>query len=181
MVEHRKTPSRKAFVPPSWFIVLTVVAILGSAGWLGWFVVDGNNTAEASGSAPVATPTTSAPVETTPSPTPKPTPTPTPTASPTPEKTKAPEVLRDARVSVLNNTRSPGLAASFAGRLRQAGWTVAAVGNWRGSVVGNTVYYPGGLEDRAALLGKDLGIGRILPSVAPMRMDRLTVILSGQQ
>ena len=179
MVEHRKTPSRKAFVPPSWFIVLTVVAILGSAGWLGWSVVDGNDTAEASNSAPVATPTSTASVETTPSTTP--TPTPTPTASPTPEKTKVPEVPRDARVSVLNNTRSPGLAASFAGRVRQAGWTIAAVGNWRGSVVGNTVYYPGGLEDRAALLGKDLGIGRIMQSVAPMRMDRLTVILSGQQ
>ena len=43
------------------------------------------------------------------------------------------------------------------------------------------MYYPPGLQAQAELLAKDVGIDRIRPAVAPMRTDRLTIILSGQQ
>ena len=40
-----------------------------------------------------------------------------------------------------------------------------------------TVYYGPRLEAAAKLLGQDLGIRRIRPSVDPMKPDRITVIL----
>ena len=178
-MDHRRTPSRKAYVPASWFIVLTIMLCVGAAGWLGWLFVDDDS------ESPTAGPTPSAPAVTTPSPT-KTTeskPTPKPTAEPTPEPTKTtePEAERDAGVSVLNNTTIQGLAATFSTKVRNAGWSDVTVGNWRGSVGGNTVYYPPALEPQAKLLADDVGIGRVLPSFAPMRTDRLTIILSGPQ
>lgn len=50
--------------------------------------------------------------------------------------------------------------------------------NWVGSVDTSTVYYGPKMKDAAALLAKDLGIKRIKPFLAPMRADRLTVILT---
>lgn len=172
-MDHRRTPSRKAYVPASWFIVLTVMLCVGAAGWLGWLFVDDDP------ETPAASPGPSAPAVTTPTPTKttKPEPEPTPTKT----KTTAPEVTRDAGVSVLNNTTIQGLAATFSTKVRDAGWADVTVGNWRGSVGGNTVYFPPALEPQAQLLAKDLGIERVQPSVAAMRTDRLTIILSGPQ
>ncbi|MEV7398676.1 LytR C-terminal domain-containing protein [Aeromicrobium sp. NPDC092404] len=176
-MDHRRTPSGKAYVPASWFIVLTVMLCIGAAGWLGWLFVDDDP------DTPVATPSPSA---TTPSQTPSPDPTKTTetTPSPSPEPTKTteePEANRDAGVSVLNNTTIQGLAATYSVKVRQAGWTDVRVGNWRGSIAGNTIYFPPQLAEQARLLGDDLDIGRILPSFAPMRTDRLTIILAGPQ
>jgi hypothetical protein len=42
----------------------------------------------------------------------------------------------------------------------------------------STVYYPDRLEKQGRLLAKDLGISRVIPSISPMRLDRLTVILT---
>lgn len=180
-MDHRKTPSPKAYVPASWFIVLTVLLCVGATGWLGWLFVDqssGNQDAApaASTTTPTASATTPEPVETTET-------SPSPTPKPTQKKTEKPEpeVGRDAPVSVLNNTTIRGLASTYSAKVRAAGWADVAVGNWRGSIDGNTVYFPPALQAQGALLGADLGIGRILPSVAPMRMDRLTIILSGPQ
>jgi hypothetical protein len=185
--DHRRTPSRKAYVPPAWFLVGSVVVCLAAAGWLGWLLLDRADD-DASRATPTSSTSSPAASATTPTPTPSPsattaspTPTPKPKPKPTPTKTTPPPVQRDAPVSVLNNTGISGRARTFSGVVSQAGWNVVAVGNWRGSVPGNTVYYPGGLEDEAKLLAADVGIGRVLPSVAPMRMDRLTVILSGPQ
>lgn len=174
-MEHRRTPSGKAYVPASWFIVLTIMLCVGAAGWLGWLFVDDDPETAATN------PTTSPPsLTTTPAPTPSKTTETTP--SPTPTKTtEEPEVERDAPVSVLNNTTIQGLAATYSAKVRAAGWANVTIGNWRGSIGGNTVYFPPQLEEQAKLLGDDLGIGRILPSVAPMRTDRLTIILSGPQ
>jgi cytoskeletal protein RodZ len=175
-MDHRRTPSGKAYVPASWFIVLTVMLCIGAAGWLGWlFVDDDPDTPTASATTPVPSATT-----TTPSPTPSKTTATTP--SPTPTKTtEEPRASRDAGVSVLNNTTIQGLAATYSVKVREAGWTDVRVGNWRGSIAGNTVYFPPQLEEQAKLLGDDLDIGRILPSFAPMRTDRLTIILAGPQ
>ena len=180
-MEHRKTPSRNVYVPSSWLVVLTaVVCVLALAG-IGWLIVDGNG--GDGGKHPSAAPTHTA---TTPTATPTPTET-TTTPAPAPTKTTkapkpAPTVSRTGiAVSVLNNSGVPGAAGAFSTKVKNAGWTVGGVGNWRGSVPGNTVYYPPGHEAEATQLGKDVGITRILPRVDPMRTDRLTIILAGQQ
>ena len=82
---------------------------------------------------------------------------------------------------MLNNTSIKNLARSYSAKVAAAGWTVSGLGNWRGQIEANTVYYPGGLQDQAELLASDVGIDRVLPSIVPMRMDRLTIILSGPQ
>jgi hypothetical protein len=175
-MDHRRTPNGKAYVPASWFIVLTIMLCIGAAGWLGWLFIDNDSDTPAAGAstpAPSLT-TTPAPTKTT-----KTTPSPTPTK--TTKTTKEPEAERNAPVSVLNNTTIQGLAATYSAKVRAAGWTDVRIGNWRGSIGGNTVYYPPQFEEQAQLLGDDLGIDRILPSFAPMRTDRLTIILSGPQ
>ena len=176
-MDHRRTPTGKAYVPASWFIVLTIMVCIGAAGWLGWLFVDDDPETSATGA------TSPAPsLTTTPSPTPSETTETTP--SPKPSKTTEepePEVARDAPVSVLNNTTIQGLAATYSVKVRDAGWADVRVGNWRGSIAGNTVYFPPQFAEQAKLLGNDLGIDRILPSFAPMRTDRLTIILAGPQ
>lgn len=174
-MDHRRTPSRNLYVPSSWFVVLTIVACLAAVGGLGWLLVVGD-TSKDSATPPSATATTPAPEPTETEPTetePTPTPTPTPTETET--------VSRDTPVSVLNNTGTPGAAGAFSTKVEDAGWTVGGVGNWRGSVAENTVYYPDGLQEQAEQLAKDVGIDRVLPRVDPMRTDRLTIILSGPQ
>ena len=96
-----------------------------------------------------------------------------------PAKKKKPVVRRgDTYVEVFNNSGISGLAGSTAARAQGAGWQVVGSDNWYGTIPASTVYYPARLHDQAKLLGKDLGIARLKPSIAPMRGDRLTVILT---
>ncbi len=81
-------------------------------------------------------------------------------------------------VEVYNNSGISGLAGSTAARAQGAGWQVVGSDNWYGTIAASTVYFPARLEDQAQLLGKDLGIKRLKPAIAPMRGDRLTVILT---
>jgi hypothetical protein len=115
----------------------------------------------------------------------------TPSASPTPTATAAttpsahpvrrtPRVRKgDTYVEVYNNSNVKGLAGRTATRAQQAGWNVVGSDNWYGTVDASTVYYPARLHAAARLLAADLGVGRIRPAIAPMRLDRLTVILTG--
>jgi hypothetical protein len=82
-------------------------------------------------------------------------------------------------VEVFNNSQVTGLAAQVAGRAAQAGWQVVGSDNWYGTIPASTVYYPPRLAKAGKLLALDLGIHRTMPTVAPMRLDRLTVILTG--
>lgn len=82
-------------------------------------------------------------------------------------------------VEVFNNSHVTGLAGSVATRAAQAGWQVVGSDNWYGTIPASTVYYPSRLAKAGHLLALDLGIHRTLPAVAPMRLDRLTVILTG--
>jgi hypothetical protein len=111
-----------------------------------------------------------------------PTPTLTPEASPTeeatPKKRKAQVRRGEVYVEVYNNSNIAGLAGSTAGDLSGAGWQVVGSDNWYGTIPASTVYYPDRLEAAGELLAKDLGVTRLKPAVAPMRFDRLTVILT---
>ena len=67
----------------------------------------------------------------------------------------------------------------MATRTSQLGWQVVGSDNWYGTIPATTVYYPPRLAKAGHQLALDLGIHRVMPSVAPMRLDRLTVILTG--
>ncbi len=96
-----------------------------------------------------------------------------------PKKAAKPVVHRgETYVEVFNNSGISGLAASVAARAQGAGWQVVGADNWYGVVDASTVYYPDRLRPQAELLAKDLGISRVKPVVAPMRGDRLSVILT---
>jgi LytR cell envelope-related transcriptional attenuator len=113
--------------------------------------------------------------ETTPSTAPSTTPTPT-----EPAKPKKPQVDRSKTyVVVFNNSNEQGLAGRVAAKAGQIGWQVVGADNWYGTIPASTVYYPPRLERAGKLLALDLGIQRTAPSVDPMRLDRLTVILTG--
>ena len=111
---------------------------------------------------------------------------PTPTAVSTAPKPvvkkaakKKPVVRRGTTyVEVYNNSGISGLAGSTAARAQGAGWRVVGSDNWYGTIPASTVYFPARLRAEAVLLGKDLGITRLKPTIAPMRGDRLTVILT---
>ena len=81
-------------------------------------------------------------------------------------------------VEVYNNSGVRGLASRTAAKAATFGWQIVGSDNWVGMIPAPTVYYGPRLEAAARRLGKDLGIKRIRPAVAPMRPDRLTVILT---
>ena len=83
-------------------------------------------------------------------------------------------------VQVFNNSHISGLAGRVAARAGHAGWQVLGSDNWYGTIPTSTVYFPPRLEAAGRLLALDLGIHRTMPAVAPMRFDRLTVILTGE-
>ncbi len=88
-------------------------------------------------------------------------------------------MLRNVPVGVFNSSRVSGLAGAVAGRARAAGWVVNDVANWRGNFAATTIYYPVGSKAQAELLAQDLEVGNVQPSIAGMRTDRLTVIVTG--
>jgi hypothetical protein len=95
------------------------------------------------------------------------------------KKPKKPVVRRgETYVEVYNNSGISGLAGSTASRAQGAGWQVVGSDNWYGTIPASTVYYPERLAAHAKVLGRDLGISRVAPAIAPMRFDRLTVILT---
>ncbi len=82
-------------------------------------------------------------------------------------------------VSVFNNSSVSGLAGRVASQASHLGWQVVGSDNWYGTIPTTTVYYPPQLAKAGRQLALDLGIHRTMPSVAPMRLDRLTLILTG--
>lgn len=105
---------------------------------------------------------------------------PTPKATPTKEPKPEPTVKRGkVYVEVYNNSGITGLAGTVADRATGIGWQVVGSDNWYGTIPATTVYYPPKLKLAAKTLALDLGIRRTAVAVDPMRLDRLTVILTG--
>jgi hypothetical protein len=83
------------------------------------------------------------------------------------------------QVVVLNQSGRSGLGRKVSDTLTAAGWTVVAVGNFRGSVPATTVYYPAGDESDAAALAAVLpGTDRIRPRFGNLSTTRLTVVVT---
>ena len=118
------------------------------------------------------------PARTTPSKAPAASEQPTPTVSAKPKPKVKPIKRGDVLVTVFNNTRTKGLAGGAAGKAKAGGWNVVGSDNWYGTIPASTVYYPQRMERAGKLLALDLGIQRTAPAVDPMRLDRLTVILT---
>lgn len=98
-----------------------------------------------------------------------------------PTRTSKPEprVKRgEVYVEVFNNSGIQGLAGSTAAKATSVGWAVVGEDNWYGAIPASTVYHPARLKAAAKLLALDLGISRTAPAVEPMKMDRLTVVLT---
>jgi hypothetical protein len=82
-------------------------------------------------------------------------------------------------VVVLNQTSRAGLAGEVATRLRGQGWTVPAVGNFRGVVPATTVYYPLGQEAAAQAAAESLPTTpRTRPRFGNLSTTRLTVVVT---
>ena len=81
-------------------------------------------------------------------------------------------------VSVYNQIGIGGLARRVAGQLQSLGWPIGTVSDWRGGVPQDTVYFPAGRQGEAELLARDLGISRIMPAIANMSSQALTVVLA---
>lgn len=99
----------------------------------------------------------------------------------TPVKTAKPKptIKRgEVYVEVFNNSGIKGLAATTAAKATQVGWQVVGEDNWYGAIPASTVYYPQRLKAEAKQLSLDLGIGRTALAVEPMKMDRLTIVLT---
>lgn len=110
-----------------------------------------------------------------------PSPSPTPSAAPEKKvKKKKPTINRSkVYVEVYNNSGISGLAGRTAAKISDAGWQVVGSDNWVGHIPEATVYHPPRLAREAKQLALDLGIARTKEAVAPMKFDRLTVILTG--
>ncbi|MGZ4488454.1 MAG: LytR C-terminal domain-containing protein [Nocardioides sp.] len=109
---------------------------------------------------------------------------PSPSAKPSAQPVVKPHHIKPAvkrgsvYVEVYNNSGITGLAGRIAARASDAGWQVVGSDNWYGTIPASTVYYPQRLKAAAKVLALDLGIRRVEPAIDPMRLDRLTVILT---
>lgn len=164
MPTHRPRGQRGAALP-SPVVMLSVIAV-AMAG-IAFVATRGGEPAERE--------VTTVARNTTPSPSPSATFTPSADPKPTPPPVQRGKVY----VEVYNNSGITGLAGSVAQRATGIGWKVVGSDNWYGTIPATTVYYPAKLKPAARQLALDLGIKRTALAVDPMRLDRLTVILTG--
>jgi hypothetical protein len=170
-------------VAPSVIAVVLVLALVGGL-WVLLGRDDGASVAGPATTSPTPTSTTSATASITPASTPPAPPSSAPATTAATTSAPATSAATEApaqrpEVVVLNQSGRAGLAGRTATMLRAAGWTVVATGNFRGTVVATTVYYPAGLDDAAAALAADLpGADRIRPVFGNLSTTRLTVVLT---
>jgi hypothetical protein len=109
------------------------------------------------------------------------TPSPDATTSSAPASTSESSAPQDLpRVDVLNQSAPGGSAAQAADRLRERGWRIGRVDDFRGNVSETTVYYPPGFRGEARQLRRDLpGSPRVQPGFSTLKDNRLSVILVG--
>jgi hypothetical protein len=158
---------QRGVVLPSPVMMLSIVAVV-MAG-VAFFATRGGEPDERE-IAPVAQPSASS----------TPTGSATPTTKPTkPTKTVKPVSRKKTMVEVFNNTTTKGLAATVSEKVSAVGWQVVGADNWYGSIPATTVYYPAKLKRAGKQLALDLGIKRTAEAVDPMKLDRLTIILTG--
>lgn len=99
-----------------------------------------------------------------------------PVAAPAPPAPAGPPLLP---LTVLNNSRTTGLADRAAATFRAGGWPVQVTGNFRGRIRATTVYYEPGQEASARAFAQRFdGIERVLPRFEGLPGSGLTVVLT---
>lgn len=151
--------------------VITVVATLLAGDDRGTLTATLPGSSESSPATPAESspPPGPAPSSKQPAPTPPPS-----SAEPTPSET----TRQRMRVDVLNQSAGAGAAESTAARLRERGWRIGRVDDFRGTVTTTTVYYPANRRGQARLLAEDLpGSPRLLERFSTLSDSRLSVVL----
>jgi LytR cell envelope-related transcriptional attenuator len=159
-----RTRDQRGVVFPSPVVILSIVAVAMAA--FAFVATRGQEPTEREVTPVASSPS---PSETTASPS---------TPKPKPKPAKPPVDKGSVYVEVYNNSGVTGLAGRVGGTATQAGWKVVGTDNWYGTIPASTVYYPPRLERAAKALALDLGIGRTVLAIDPMKRDRLTVILT---
>ncbi|MDQ4503197.1 LytR C-terminal domain-containing protein [Sinomonas sp. ASV322] len=141
----------------AWVIVAAAIAVVAVAAVL--FIVPKYLSSTAASPAPSGQPSSS----TSPSSSASPSTGPTPSSTPTPTPTPTPTADRTLQVGVYNATTTSGLGNRVAATARNAGWTVAAIGNWGGTPVSSSVvfYRDASQKASAQALAADLGIATV--------------------
>lgn len=165
---HRARPSPAWAVVPLLLVALAVVAVAVAA----ISMVGGDGEVGAAeppaGAATGTQPPTAAATE-------PPTAAPEPTASPTSEP---PPPDRSAAVTVLNGTRTGGLAGDVAERLTDAGWDDVTTGNYREDETPPTTVFHAGDGDRAAAESAAADLGDLpVAQDAEIAEDGVVVLL----
>lgn len=116
--------------------------------------------------------------------TPAPAPSPTPPATTPPGSTSPSSSSTTStpppRVDVLNQSAGGGAAESTADGLRERGWRIGRMDDFRGTVRTTTIYFPPGLRSLARGLAAEFEVKpRVLPAFGSLSPRRLTVILVG--
>jgi hypothetical protein len=165
MVDHRRTPSQRAYQLPGWFFVLTVVLSVLAFVVVGWvFLADRTDLTREVPQATASPPTSAI----------EPVPRPTSTG---PDEEGGEGERSGIDVVMLNASRTPGLARDVADFAKKAGWTVSEIGDWIYPAAVNAVYYPEGHQEDAELLADDVGVDSVRPARPGMSTDELTVLL----
>jgi hypothetical protein len=82
-------------------------------------------------------------------------------------------------VTVLNNSRRTGLASRAAAQLKDGGWPIKVVGNFRGRIPESTVYYASGQARVAAALAHQFAaVRRVLPRFRGLPGSGLTLVVT---
>lgn len=160
---------------------LAVVGVLLGVGALLLFHDDGNKGTPTVQAPPATAPVTAAPTQApTAATTPRSTPSPTSVATAAPAPSAAPPAQPAVLpVSVLNNSRIKGLAATAAARFRAGGWPVPVTGNYSGGTLATTtVYYAPGEQASAERFARQFGIARVAPRFPGLPTRGMTVVLT---
>ncbi|AMM19958.1 hypothetical protein AX769_07050 [Frondihabitans sp. PAMC 28766] len=105
----------------------------------------------------------------------------TPTVAPTPTPLLDPSQINSAvtTITVLNSTKTAGLAANAGGALKNGGWVVGNEGNATTEVPTSVVYYDSSAADNESIalgIAKTLGISQVQQSTA-FPSSTITVVL----
>jgi pyruvate/2-oxoglutarate dehydrogenase complex dihydrolipoamide acyltransferase (E2) component len=160
-------------------VVLAVAAVIASVFILAGGDDDRSASEEAAASSASPTATATKAEASPPSPTQSAAPT---TETPAPPTASAaepgPAQAKGPKVDVLNQSAGGNAAARTADRLREAGWRIGRVDDFRGNVSMTTVYYPEGLTTEAQAVAADLpGSPRVMQRFSTLSDKRVTVIL----
>ena len=157
---------QRSVVFPSPVVMLSIVAVAMAA--IAFVATRGSEPTEREVAAPVRQEQTATAAPSTPEP--------TRTPKPEPKPVERGKVF----VEVYNNSGITGLASTVSEQVTGAGWQVVGTDNWYGTIPTNTVYFPPRLERAAKQLALDLGIDRTAAADGAMKLDRLTVIMTGE-